>query len=134
MPHPVRIVLALVAFAALACSVSASTAHFKNARLVEDPAGDVKVKTYSLDAAFYCVVELREAGAGTGVRAVWQRAMVDGDTVTGWETVAETEMESGSATLTFDAAPGADGWLPGDYRLRLYLEGDHKQTIPFTVK
>lgn len=136
------VLLGLLALAALACRISISTAHFADPRLYKDPNGDTSTRSYGPDDTLTCRTTLKDADAGTGIRAEWQRALVDeqdgatdGATITGYETVAETDLISGGGLLVFEAAPpDADGWPKGPYRLRLYLDGDHKETLEFSVK
>jgi hypothetical protein len=128
---PVWTVIALLVGAALACSIDFSTAHIKDARMTHDQAGETKTKAYGPDDTFYCVVELANAPDDTQTKAIWKVVEVEG-----WEPgyeVGRSEVESGSATLTFEISPETS-WPPGDYKVELYLDGEKKETLEFKVQ
>ena len=131
---PPAAVLFMLILAALACSVEYSTAHFENPTLYKDPAGDERTRTYTPDETFYCITELVDADVGSQVRAVWV-ALPGEDSETDTQTdVAETTLETGNGPLTFEAAPPESGWATGPYRLDLYLDGETKTSVTFSVK
>ena len=121
----IGIVLGLLVLAALACSVEFSTAHFADARMVKDAAGEQTARTYRPTETFFCLTELKDADGEVQVKAVWRNAE---------NTVSEETITTGNGNLHFEAEPPAEGWEKGGYSLELWLEGDKKKTLTFTVK
>jgi hypothetical protein len=125
------IVGAALAGAILACSFSFSTAKMKNVRLASDKDGKNSTTVFAPADVIYCVVDLANAPQDTKVKAVWKAAEVEGyaaDTK-----IDETELKSGSATLTFSLAPEST-WPVGKYKVELYLNGEKKETLDYTVQ
>jgi hypothetical protein len=126
-------VIAVLALAALACSFSASSANFADAYMAVDSEGTVRTTTYGPGDVFYAIVDLANAPDTTEVRAVWTAVNVEGeapDTL-----IDEASITTGDAILTFDLANSAGMiWPNGAYRVDLYLNGELKDSLSFSVQ
>jgi hypothetical protein len=126
-------VLALLIAAALACSVEVTTSRFQTAGLYKDPDGQTKTRTFAPQDTVYCLVQLKNAKDDRAtLRAVWLAAAQDQSPDS--TIISDTEVQTGNGTVRFEAAPPEGGWLPGNYRVELYLNGDKRQTLDFKVK
>jgi cell division protein YceG involved in septum cleavage len=127
---PLMVVVIMLIMAALACEFSFSTASIKNAKMTTGEDGKTKTTVYQPGDTFYCVVELSSAPDDTKTKAVWYATQAEG-TEPDYK-IGEYELESGSATLTFNVAP-TTAWPPGQYRVEIYLNGEKKKTVNFEV-
>jgi hypothetical protein len=127
--------LALLIAAALACSVTFSTAHLENAAVYRDPGGEIRTRSFGPDDAIYCLVDLKDTGdEALEVRMILKQVMTLDDTRTEAVEITREERTSRSGRLTFTLSPTADGWQKGAYQVELYLDGDKKMTLDFRVK
>lgn len=135
-PGAVWLVISAVVMAGLACSVTITTAHFEDLKLIEDAASDTRARSYRAGDTFYLSGELVSVDAGetVPVRAVWRYT----ETATGEardEVVAEQTLEVGNGPLLLDVPPPADGaHAPGQYEVTVFLSGDVQETISFKVR
>lgn len=138
MPHfplrPVVIVIALLAASTLACSISVSQARFEDAKLYKTPAGEDSTRSFQPDDTVYCILTVKDVDGELPLRVVWLRRQEDDDeTVTRTE-IAQDERAVSNGPVTFELTPPADGWPRGSYQADLYLDDNHKQTLPFSIK
>jgi hypothetical protein len=130
---PAAVLLTLI-LAALACSVAISTAHFEDPTFYKDSTFKERTRTYKPDETFYCAMKLVDADDGSEVRAVWI-ALPGEDSDSDAETVVdETTTEADNGLLAFATSPPESGWTRGAYRLDLYLNGEKKTSVTFSVK
>lgn len=116
----------------VACSrdVSISTANIADAHLSKDEAGSQTTTTFGPNDVFYLKVGLANAPDGTKVKAAWTAVAVEGAAAN--TPLDDVELESGSATLTFDLEN--DGpWPAGDYKVDIYLNDTLDRSLPFRV-
>jgi hypothetical protein len=134
-PWPVLMVGALLAVAALACSIDVSTAHFENARLYKTAAGDDSTRSFEPDDTVFCIVDLKDVEGELPVRAVWSQIeeSEEGEIVT-QTALGEQAFDSANARLVVELSPPDGGWPKGRYVIDLYLDGDKRETLNFSVK
>lgn len=77
--------------------------------------------------AVYVTATVSNAPLGTKVRATLYEAATDRSSGT-FEVVAV-----GTRNVGFEFTPGARGWSPGRYEIRLFLNGTEKERLPFDV-
>jgi hypothetical protein len=138
---PVLVSVLLVS-AALACSIDISTAHLENARLYKTAARDDSTRSFAPDDTVFCIVDLKDVEDTLPVRAVWSQNREPGET--GGEDsqnanpvstpLGEKNLDQGSGQLIIEIPPPENGWPKGSYTVELYLDGDKKETLPFSVK
>jgi hypothetical protein len=132
---PVWMVLALLIAAALACRVEFSTAHLEKAATYRDPGGETRTRSFGTSEPVYCIVDLKDTGSEPlAVRMVLNQVMTRDDGTPEEVEIAREERNSRSAQLIFTLDPPAGHWEKGDYKIRLYLDGDQKQTLDFKIK
>lgn len=127
-----RIVLLGMALWLAACSreVSLSTANIADARLSKDEAGSQTTTIFGPEDVFYLKVELANAPDSTKVKAEWTAVAVEGAEAN--TSLDDVELQSGSATLTFDLQ-NTGPWPAGDYKVDIYLDGKLDRSLPFRV-
>jgi hypothetical protein len=131
---PVWIAAALLIAAALACSVTYSTAHFENAALFRDANGETRTRSFRPDETIYCIVDLKDVGAEPlPVKMQTVRIVTHEDDTPEEIIVTSEDYDSRSDKLTFTLTPPAEDWAKGDYQVRLYLDGEKKQALDFKV-
>lgn len=118
-------------FASLACSFNASTAGIDDAWLSSDDDGNNRTTVFNQDAIFYAQVDLRNAPGDTKVKAVW--VAIDAQNADPNLEITQTEMQSGSATLTFRLSNDSL-WPTGEYKVDLYLNDSLAQSLNFEVR
>lgn len=125
-----RMVLLCVVLLLAACSREISTANIAAARLSKDEAGSQATTTFGPNDVFYLKVDLANAPDGTRVKAAWTALAVEGAEPN--TPLDDVEMESGSATLTFDLQ-NEGPWPAGDYKVDVYLNDQLDRSLPFRV-
>jgi hypothetical protein len=130
---PLRFMFAILTLmlASLACSFNASTAVIGDAWLSSDDGGNNRTTVFNQDAIFYAQVDLRNAPDDTKVKAVW--VAIDARDVDPNLEITQTEMQSGSATLTFRMTNDSL-WPTGKYKVDLYLNDSLAQSLNFEVR
>ena len=124
------IAAALLIAAALACSVEYSTAHFEKAALFQDANGETRTRAFKRSDTFYCITNLKDTGDGPLPTKLEMVRIVTRDDGTREEIAITSDWrESSSDRLIFTLTPPAEGWERGDYQVRLYLDGEKKQTL-----
>jgi hypothetical protein len=132
---PVWIAAALLIGAALACSVTYSTAHFENAALFRDANGETRTRSFKIDETFYCIVDLKDTGAEPlPVKMEMVQIVTHEDGTQEAIVTTSEDYDSRSTKLIFTLTPPAAGWAKGDYQVRLYLDGEKKQALDFKIK
>lgn len=129
---PLWIVLGMLVLAALACNFSFSTANISNARTASDQDGDNKSETFAPNDVIYAVFDLKNAADNTEVKASWKVVEVEGYEAN--EELLQSDIEVGSSKIWFSLEPSADGLPEGKYKVDLYLNGDLKKTLTFSVQ
>lgn len=114
-----------------ACEFSASTANVKSATLAADEAGSRPTTTFEPSDTFYLIVDLANAPDDTAVKAIWYAADV-GSAAAPNTLIDQASLTSGSSVLTFNLAPES-AWVPGTYKVELYLNDELNQTLNFSV-
>jgi len=129
---PFAIALAALILAGLACEFSASTANIASATLSADESGSPATTTFPPEqSVFYLIVELANAPDDTKVKAVWTAVEAEG--VDANFKIDESELTSGSATLTFNLSNNGL-WPIGKYKVDLYLNDELERTLEFEVR
>ena len=151
--RPVFIVVMLLLAAALACSVTTSRARFDNARLYKTPAGEDSTRSFKPDDTVYLITTIKNVDGELPLRVVWVH-LVEADPAaedddddandTGDEAdrepilipteIGQEERAVSDGPVTFELASPAEGWPRGSYQANLYLDGEHKATLPFSIK
>lgn len=129
--YPILIFIFALLASTLACGFSASTANIGEAWLSTDDNGNNRTTVFSQDAIFYAQVDLRNAPDDTKVKAVW--VAVDAEGVEPNFEINQTDMQSGSATLTFRLS-NDNLWPTGTYKVDLYLNDNLAQSLNFEVR
>lgn len=129
--YPVLIFIFALLASSLACGFSTSTASIGEAWLSSDDDGNNRTTVFSQDAIFFAQVDLRNAPDDTKVKAVW--VAVDADGVDANFEITQTDMQSGSATLTFRLTNDSL-WPTGTYKVDLYLNDRLAQSLSFEVR
>ena len=114
-----------------ACEFSASTANVKSATLARDANGTQPTTTFEPSDTFYLIVDLANAPDDTTVKAIWYAADV-GSAAAPNTLIDQASLTSGSSVLTFNLAPES-AWVPGTYKVELYLNDELNQTLNFSV-
>ena len=114
-----------------ACEFSASTANVKSATLARDANGTQPTTTFEPSDTFYLIVDLANAPDDTAVKAIWYAADV-GSAAAPNTLIDQASLTSGSSVLTFNLAPES-AWVPGTYKVELYLNDELNQTLNFSV-
>ncbi len=114
------------------CSYSTATlteAQTARAIHLESQAPTEPASTFSEEAqAIYAAAKLSYAPDGTKVKATFHY-LENGD-----NEIASDEIEAGGERwLSFTLSPAATGWPLGQYEVRLYLNGDEVDRVPFNV-
>ena len=131
--HKISFALAgmLLFIAILACGFSASTANISNARMARDYDGTEPATIFTPDATFFCVADLQNAPDDTVVKADWYAVEVEGDEPNTF--IDSAEVTSGSSSLHFELS-NQGPWPVGKYKVELFLNGELKDTIEFSVQ
>lgn len=114
------------------CSYStAKLSEAQTARAIhpETQAPTEPTRTFSEEVQeIYAAAKLSSAPEGTKVKAVFHY-LENGD-----HSIATDEVEAGGERwMSFTLAPTASGWPLGQYEVRLYLNGDEVDRLPFNV-
>jgi hypothetical protein len=132
---PILLAALALIISTLACALTEMS--FDNPRMSFDDAGKEITTSYSPDQQFNVVADLNNAPKGTTVEAKWYRVNVSGGDPgpieTEKENVMNIEEETWSGYVSFSLS-NADGWKPGEYKAELYLNGELKHTVNFSVK
>ena len=124
----------LLALAALACSVDVSTAHFENAKLFKTAVNENPTRSFKSDETVFCITDLRDVEGELPVRIVWNWV----EEAEGGEAVitplGEKTFDLGNGQVSIALPPPEEGWPKGSYTVDLYLDGDKKETLEFSVK
>jgi uncharacterized RDD family membrane protein YckC len=143
-----RIVAAAAVVCAIALSLAASVVlhagapaaaesapHFARADLGTGQAADGSVvgasDSFASDVPqITCVWEAAGIGTDVPIRSVWVAVNVDGVAA---ETVLGDRALTGYNVGTFTLSPPSGGFVPGSYRLDLYLGGTLAKSLPFSI-
>jgi len=123
------IVVIILAFTAVSCEFSASTASISSAKLTADAASGAETKVFKPDQAFYDIVSISNAPDSTKVKAIWYKVDDDGTTTQ----FIEKELVGSGSPITFSAT-NANLWPAGKYKVELYLNDKLDRTQTFSVE
>lgn len=125
---------AVLLLAALACSVTITTARFENARLYREPdRQSMAMRAFSADETIFCLADLKEADGQVAVRADWVRLPAqEGDPPP--ETVVRLELMAEDGPVVFEAPPPEGGWTPGPHRVSLYVDDHRTASLDFVIR
>ncbi|GIV81648.1 MAG: hypothetical protein KatS3mg051_1002 [Anaerolineae bacterium] len=127
------IVPALLALAALACSVRVTTAHFENVRLYREPdRASTAARAFDSDETIYCLADLKKAEGASAVRADW--ILLPEQTPGALQVIASQAHEAEDGLVVFAATPPPGGWPPGSYRVELYVDDYRTATLDFVIR
>ncbi len=135
MKHRIAsILLAVIVLIAsqLACQASASTANIKNAWMDTTEEGKNPTTSYSQDAVFHAMVDLRNAPEDTKLKAVW--TAVDAQDTEKNLSLTETEIVTGDGLVHFQLENKDYLWPVGQYKVDIYLNDTLNQTLTFEVR
>ncbi|MEW6649160.1 MAG: hypothetical protein AB1453_03105 [Chloroflexota bacterium] len=127
----VWIALIVLAFAAVACEFSATTANIGDAWLSSSEDGSDRVTHYAPDAVFYAQVDLKNAPDDTVLKAVWSAVEVEG--VEANTMITETEITTGSGLVHFNLS-NDNPWPAGKYKVEIFMNGESAATMEFEVQ
>jgi hypothetical protein len=138
MRHAIAVAIPSLSAALFLCgcetSCSFSTATLAEAQTAiaihpETQAPTEPARTFSEEAqAIYAAAKLSSAPDGTKVKATFHYLE------NGENEIASNEIEAGGERwLSFTLSPAATGWPLGQYEVRLYLNGDEVDRLPFNV-
>jgi len=81
----------------------------------------------------YCSVKVSDAPDGTEIKAEWIYIEGEEESLSNYKIGEESSITSGTRYLHFRQTKKAAGWLLGDYEVKLYLNGEEKVAVPFTI-
>jgi len=120
--------------AALACSVTVTTAHFENVRLYRQADREsTAARTFSADETIFCLADLKDADGQVPVRAEWVRLPQE-KTDPPRATVVRQEFVASDGLVIFEAPPPDGSWVPGPYRVELYVDDHRTASLDFTIR
>jgi len=123
----------LLVIAALACSVQVTTAHFENVRLYREPdRASTAARAFDGDETIYCLADLKQAEGVSAVRADW--IFLPQQTPGALQVVASQAHDAKDGLVVFAAPPPEGGWLPGSYRVELYVDDYRTATLDFVIR
>jgi hypothetical protein len=125
-------IVAALALSILACGFSASTANISEATLSRDEAGNEPTTTFSPGDTFYLIVQLANAPDDTVVKASWTAVDVEGADPNTF--IDESEITSGTGTITFNLTNSQGQWPAGSYKVDLYMNDELERTLEFSVQ
>jgi len=138
MKRALSFTLALMMILTLsACDFSFSSAKFANIKMAseinEDTLAPVTVtKVFSPDAPIiYVTGEVKNAPSGTVVKAEWLYTQNDPDESIG---TGENELTDTTSVFEFHLTNGGDPFPVGTYNIKLYLDGEIKAEVAFSVE
>lgn len=129
---PIVFAVLVLIVAQLACNFSASTANIENAWMDASAEGNSPTTTYSQEAIFYALVDLKNAPDDTKVKAVW--TVVDAEETEKNLELAEYEVTSGDALIPFQLENEEFLWPVGQYKVDIYLNDTLDKTLTFEVR
>lgn len=122
-----------LALAVLACSVTVTTAHFENVRLYREPdRASTAARAFDSDETIYCLADLKEAKGVSAVRAEW--VFLPQQTPGAPQVVATQRHNAEDGLVVFAAPPPEGGWMPGSYRVDLYVDDYRTATLDFVIR
>ena len=125
---------AALLLAALACSVTTTTAHFENARLYrEADRASTAARAFSADETIFCLADLKDADGQVPVRAEWVRLPKE-QADPPRATVVRQELAASDGLVIFEAPPPDGGWTPGPHRIELYVDDHRTASLDFTIR
>ncbi len=120
--------------AALACSVTVTTAHFENVRLYrEADRASTAARAFSAGETIFCLADLKDAEGQVPVRAEWVRLPKE-QADPPRTTVVQQELVASDGLVIFEAPPPNGSWTPGPHRVELYVDNHRTATLDFTIR
>jgi hypothetical protein len=90
---------------------------------------------FSTSATLHAVVAVKDAPAGTIVKAAWKAIAVADPSVCNSLLKEEIIETSGTSNLDYSLTPTpGPAWSPGSYKVEISVNGVLDQIVPFTVK
>lgn len=135
----VLLVLLSLIVATLACNFITGGSRemsLENLRMAFDEDGNNPTTVYEPLDVFYVVGDLNNAPTGTVVEARWLAAQIDGydsGELIFEQAIDDFTEESFSGTIYFQLSNDS-GWPTGDYEVEIYLNGNHVETVSFSVQ
>jgi hypothetical protein len=97
----------------------------------KDPVGPTS--TFDSQSTFHAVVAIKDAPAGTSLKAVWYADDTNGVADCGTQ-IDEYELTTdGTRNIDFSLAP-KESWPVGQYRVEIFVNGTLEQNVSFKVK
>lgn len=125
--------------ATLACSLitgDAGGVSLENLRTAIDEDGNHPTTVFAPTDVFYVVGDLKNAPAGTVVKAEWLALQIEGyetDELIYEQTISDFTEESFTGTIYFQLSNDS-GWPVGEYKSDVYLNGAYVESVPFSVQ
>ena len=130
------ILLALIALVAAALACAAGELSLSNTRIASDQNGDNAMTQVGTMDKYYVVSDISNAPTGTVVNWKWYAVNIEGFSPN--EMIAEKDFtvdEDGFSGVVYLENPAPDGgWPVGDYKFEVYLNGELKDTVTYSVK
>jgi len=138
MSKKIPLVLAVFALlaATLACGLFSSELSLSNLRMSFDSEGIQPTSVYAPADVFFVVGDLENAPAGTVVEAKWLAVQIEGYAVGEviYEQVINDFTEEDFDGSIYFQLSNDSGWVPGEYKVDLYLNGSPVQSVAFSVQ
>ena len=133
---PILFAVLTLVLATLACSLGDTEMSLENLHTAFDSDGENPTTVFSQADVFFVVADLRNAPAGTVVEAKWSAVQIDG--YDSGELIYEQAIndftdESFTGTIYFQLSNDS-GWLIGEYKVDVYLNGTFVQSTSFSVR
>ena len=136
---PVLLAMLALLVMSLACSLfsgGSKEMSLENLRMALDEGGNYPTTGFSSSDIFYIVGDLKNALAGTVVEAKWLAMQIEG--YSPGELIYEQAIndftdESFNGTIYFELSNDA-GWVAGEYKADVYLDGAFVESVPFSVR
>jgi hypothetical protein len=99
--------------------------------MARDGDGAEPTTVFGLNDIFYCIVYVANGPDDTNVKAIWYGAETEGGEPT--TQLDEVNTNQGSGSITFNLS-NQEAWMPGAYRVEIYLNGVLDRTLDFEVQ
>ena len=123
----------------LACSLFTGGTRemsLENLRMAYDQDGNFETNVFAPTDVFYAVADLYNAPAGTVVDARWLVVEIEGydeGELIFEQSINDFTDDSYTGTVYFQLS-NDEGWLVGDYKVDIYLDGNFAMSAPFSVR
>lgn len=128
--YPLIGVVSMLAFASLACTLSAPSASISESYMASDEEGENQTTEFAQDEVIYAIVQVDGASSETITRVVWTTVQAEG-------VDADLELKQqklqGGGRMIFSLV-NDQPWPIGSYAVDVYLDEELTETLEFEVQ